>query len=86
MPAERLLKGRTANAKLKKLLPNSAELDLSLPPFVKLRLKWEKEEGRQMTDQEARERILVYLRNRPVVTQRRPSRRAITVGNTQYVV
>jgi hypothetical protein len=80
------MKGGRAIEKVKKLLPNSAELDLSLPLFAKLRLKWEREAGRPLTDQEARDHIVVYLRTRPVVTQRRSPRRSITVGNTEYVV
>ena len=71
---------------MKRMLPNSAELDLSLPPFVKLRLNWEKQAGRKLSDEEVRERMVVYLRNRPTVMRRRASRRSVLVGDKEFIL
>jgi hypothetical protein len=68
------------------MLPNSAQLDLSLPPFVKLRLNWEKEAGRKLSDEEVRERIVVYLRNRPAVMRKKASRSSVVIGNKEFVI
>jgi hypothetical protein len=68
------------------MLPKSAQLDLSLPPFVKLRLSWEKEAGRKLSDEEVRERIMVYLRDRPSALRRKAQRRSVVVGNKEFIV
>ena len=82
----RLLASASGAQRLKRMLPNSAELDLSLPPFVKLRLNWEKQAGRKLSDEEVRERIVVYLRNRPPVMRRRASRRSVIVGDKEFIL
>jgi hypothetical protein len=47
------------------------EVELALtPPYIKLGLTWEKEEGRRLTDEEFKERLRVYLGRR-----RRPRRK-----------
>ena len=84
--ASRFLAPTSGTERLKRMLPSSAQLDLSLPPFVKLRLNWEKEAGRKLTDEEVRERIVVYLGNKPASIRKKAPRRSIVVGDREFIV
>jgi len=60
---------------LTKLNPDKKELEFTLtPPYVKLRLTWEKKEGRKLSDKEFKQRLEVHLRKskrpRDPVTER----------------